>query len=514
MTRLVLQAVEAPGFSPVNRRESMIGLQARGAGAKAHHPSDDFGTAKAAPFHRWLSVLLLFVAAAQCWSQPLGQNSKSQPDGPAQATPQDPSTAQPSTQLPNSAPQRLTVQDAEALALKNNPQISVSRLLSLASGQVTREQKAAYYPNVYGSLTAVKPRDDGSRIAAGALNNPIVYERAAGGVALSQLITDFGRTSNLVATATLRAKAADMNAQATADQIKLAVDEAFYAVLQATAEQQVAEQTVKARQLVSDQITTLFQNKLRSQLDVSFANANLAQANLLLLDAQNNQQAALSRLSQILGYTSQQPYELVETEGELTPPPDAVAQLVDEAFSNRPEIASQSYEVQAAQRFQKAERNLLLPTVSALGVVGRTPVSGELNNTPIFPNWYGAIGVNVSVPIFNGFLYPARSREASLRAQADAEQLRDMKNRIANDVRTSWLNAITAYNRINVSQQFVDQTDLAVNLSQTRYNLGLSSIVELSQAQLQQTEAQIQYAAAKYQYRIAQSVLRFQIAAP
>ena len=131
-----------------------------------------------------------------------------------------------------------------------------------------------------------------------------------------------------------------------------------------------------------------------------------------------------------------------------------------------------------------------------------------------FTTWYGAIGVNVNVPIFNGFLYPARSREAGLRAQAANQQLRDLKDRIANDVRTSWLNAITAYNRIGVSQQFVDQTNLALNLSQTRYNLGLSSIVELSQAQLQQTEAQIQFAAAKYQYRIAESVLRFQIAAP
>ena len=55
-----------------------------------------------------------------------------------------------------------------------------------------------------------------------------------------------------------------------------------------------------------------------------------------------------------------------------------------------------------------------------------------------------------------------------------------LKDRIANDVRTSWLNAITAYNRVGVSQQFLDQTNLALNLSQTRYNLGLSSIVKLS----------------------------------
>lgn len=408
---------------------------------------------------------------------------------------------------------RLTIQDAEALALKNNPQISVYRLISLASQQVTREQKAAYYPTVYGSLTAVEPHQ-GSRISAGNLNNPIVYERAAGGVTLSQLITDFGRTNNLVATATLRAKAADMNAAATADQIKLAVDEAFYNALQTLALLKVSEQTVSARQLVSDQITTLFQNKLRSQLDVSFANANLAQSKLLLLDAQNNYQAALSALSQFLGYSSQQQVELVDTNSELKPPPDAVAQLEDQAFTNRPEIASQDYEYQAAKHFQKAERDQMFPSVEALGTVGRTPYSGSIAGVSPFTSWYGAVGVNVNIPIFNGFLYPARSREAGLRAQASSEQLRDLKDRIANDVRTAWLNAITAYNRIGVSQQFMDQADLAINLSQTRYTLGLSSIVELSQAQLQQTEAQIQFAAAKYQYQIAQSVLRFQIAAP
>ncbi len=434
------------------------------------------------------------------------------PTAPApSAPPQTPAPAQ----IPTSgALPRMTVQDAEALALKNNPQISVFHLLSLASGQVTRQQKAAYYPTVHGSLTAAEPKDNGSRIAAGFLNNPIVYQRASGGVALAQLITDFGRTSNLVATAALRAKAADMNAAATSDQIKLAVDQAFYNVLQADAELTVAQQTVNARQVVSDQITTLFNNKLKSQLDVSFANANLAQAQLLLLDAQNNYQAAQSQLSEILGFPTQLQYELADTETALAPPPDAVAPLVDAAFKNRPEIAAQNYEYQASQRFQKAERDLLLPSIQALGVVGRTPASESVAGVSPFASWYGAVGVNVNIPIFNGFLYPARAKEAALRSQAEQERLRDLKDRIANDVRTSWLNTQTAYRRIAVTKQFVDQTTLAVDLSQTRYTLGLASIVELSQAQLQQTEAQIQFAAAKYQYQIAQAVLRFQVAAP
>ncbi len=461
------------------------------------------------------ALVLTFFALAAAAQNPTPPAPNQEPT--LQQPYQMPATPPPAQlQIPTTGPtQRLTVQDAEGLALKNNPQISVYHLLSLASGQVTRQAKSAYYPSVYGSFTAAEPKDNGSRVAAGYLNNPIVYERVAGGVALSQLITDFGRTSNLVASAALRAKAADMNAQATADQIRLAVDQAFYNALQAFALQKVAEQTVNARQVVSDQITALFQNKLRSQLDVSFADANLAQARLLLLDAQNNYQASLSTLSQILGFTTLQPFDLVDTTAELKPPPDAVSQLVDQAFANRPEIASQDYEFQAAQHFQKAERDLLLPSIQAMGVVGGIPVRETiLGVSPFASNWYGAIGVNVNIPIFNGFLYPARSKEAAFRAQANGEQLRDLKDRIANDVRTSWLNSITAYNRIGVSQQYVDQANLAVSLSQTRYSLGLSSIVELTQAQLQQTEAQIQYAAAKYQYQIAQAVLRFQIAAP
>jgi outer membrane protein len=474
-----------------------------------------------------MSLLLLSLAslAAQDMSTTAHANPPAQSETPSAQTqpqagtpatspPQPASTGQSEVQLPTTGPQRrLNVQDAEQIALKNNPQISVYRLLALASNQVTRQQRAAYYPTIGGDLTAVEPHP-GSRIAAGSLNNSSVYERASGGLTLSQMITDFGRTNNLVAAAALRTKAADMNAVATADQIKLTVDEAFYNALQSFALLKVAQQTVSARQLVSDQITTLFQNKLRSQLDVSFADANLAQAKLLLLDAENNYQASLSVLSQILGYSSQQSFDLVDMETELKPPPDAVSQLEDEAFSNRPEIASQGYEYQAAQHFQKAERDLLLPDIEALGVVGRTPYSSTIAGVSPFTSWYGAVGVNIHVPIFNGFLYPARSREAGIRAQAANEQLRDLKDRIANDVRASWLSAITAYNRIGVSQQFVDQTSLALDLSQTRYNLGLSSIVELSQAQLQQTEAQIQFAASKYQYRIAQSVLRFQIAAP
>jgi outer membrane protein len=398
----------------------------------------------------------------------------------------------------------LSLKQAEALALKNNPQISVARLMALASQQVTREVRSSLWPAANANLTGVDSQAN-SRITAGGLNNPIIYQRAAAGVVVSQLITDFGRTTNLVSSANLAAKAEDQNAAATKEQILLEVDQAFYGALQAHAVLTVARQTVGARQTVTDQVEALFKSKLRSELDFSFANVNLAQAKLLVLDAENNENGALATLSMILGYSKTQDFKLVEDVTAIGSPPSNVDDLTSQAFTMRPEILSLEFREQSAKKFQTAERDLLLPNIRAVGAVGDTPV-----RNPVLSNWYGAVGVNVEIPLFNGFLYTARSREASLRAQAAHDRLLDLRNQISRDVRTGWLNANTAYARLSVTQQLLDQSSLALDLAQTRYRLGLSSIVELSQAQLQQTQAQISNAQAAYDYRLALAVLQYQ----
>lgn len=417
----------------------------------------------------------------------------------AQISPQSP-TAQNSP----GSPTLLSVKDAQALALKNNPQISVGRLSALASQQVTREVRSALWPTARIDLTAVDA-DPGSRITAGALNNPSVYQRAAVGAMVSQLITDFGRTTNLVASANLSAKAENQNALATKAQILLAVDQAFYNALQTQSVLTVAQQTVKDRQTVSDQVGALFKSKLKSELDYSFANVNLAQAKLLLLDAQNNVNATQAALSAVLGFSNLQNFQLAEDTTLVATPPDNVDDLINSAFTMRPEILALEFQSESARRFQKAERDLLFPDIRALGAVGDTPV-----RNPIVSSWYGAVGVNVDIPVFNGFLFTARSREASLRAQATQEKLRDIRDRISRDVRTSWLNAKTAYDRLAVTQQLLDQANLALNLAQSRYKLGLGSIVELSQAQLQQTQAQISNVTAGYDYRLALAILQYE----
>lgn len=401
-------------------------------------------------------------------------------------------------------PTLLSLKDAQALALKNNPQVSVARLTALASQQVTREVRSNLWPTAIVNLTAVDA-NPGSRITAGALNNPIIYQRAAAGAMVSQLITDFGRTTNLISSANLAAKAENQNAVATKEQILLAVDQAFYNALQTLAVLTVAQHTVADRQTVADQVGALFKNKLKSELDFSFANVNLAQAKLLLLDAQNNENAALASLSAVLGFSNLQNFQLAEDAAAITPPQGNVDDLISTAFSMRPEILSLQFQVESAKKFHTAERDLFFPDIQAMGAVGDTPV-----RNPIISSWYGAVGVNVEIPVFNGFLYSARAREAALRAQASQERLRDLRDGISRDVRTSWLNATNAYDRLAVTQQLLEQANLALDLAQARYKLGLGSIVELSQAQLQQTQAEISNAQAGYDYRLALAVLQYQ----
>jgi outer membrane protein len=399
---------------------------------------------------------------------------------------------------------KLSIADAEAIALRNNPAISAARLNALASQQVTREIRSGLWPQAAANLTAVNARDN-SRITAGALNNPIVYTRAAGGGAISQLITDFGRTTNLVAGARLQATADEQRAQATKQDILLEVSRTFYEALESHAVLRVAEQTVASRQLLSDQVSALTKSKLKSDLDLSFANVNLAQAKLLYLDALNNEKASLASLSAILGYPSLEQFQLVDDTTALKAPPADVDSLVADAFAHRPEILALEFESESAQRVHQANRDQNLPTISAVAAFGDSPVRDDRVNGP-----YAAVGVNMQIPIFNGFLFSAKSREADLRAQAVRQRAADLRNNISRDVRTSWLASATAFDRMHVSEQLLAQANQALDLAQTRYKLGLSSIVELSQAQLQQTQAEISNAQAEFDYRLALSVLRYQ----
>jgi outer membrane protein len=402
--------------------------------------------------------------------------------------------------------QKLSLKDAEAIAIQNHPLIQAAiEVASAAKSQVTQE-RSVYYPTAYGSVTAVDAENN-SRIAAGALNNPIIYERYANGLTVNQLITDFGRTHELVKSSNLHAQAEQENVVTSRADVLLGVDRAYFGVLKAQAVLNVAQETVKDRQLVAGQVGELEKNKIKSGLDLSFANVDLAQAQLLLVQAQNDLDSSYAELSAALGYGDQRTFQLTEEPLPAAPSAD-FSDILQQALKNRPELISMRLDADSAHSYATAERDLWFPTISAAGSAGLTPVGSD----QLAPR-YAAAGVNVNLPIFNGHLFGALRSEANSRARANDQYLRDLQDRIVRDVRTAWLNANSAFLRLGLTDQLLKHATDALDLAQARYKLGLSSIIELSQAQLNLTQAQLESANAKYDYELQLSALNYQIGA-
>jgi len=402
-------------------------------------------------------------------------------------------------------PPQLTLADAHEAALRSHPQISIADLKALAARQVTRQFRSAFFPTLSANVMSVGTANQNTRLAAiGSLSNPNIYDRNAEGLVLSQLITDFGRTANLTGSAKLRAQAEANNAQATREQILLAVDGAFFGAQQAQSVTQVAQQTVAARQVFLDQVSALATNKLRSDLDVSFARVNVEDGKLLLSKAQNDSQAAFAQLSTLMGLRESKSYRLVE---QPLPPELStnVSQFVEQAFQSRPDLLSLRNSRDAAFKFARAERALRYPTLSVIGSAGVIPIGDSA-----LPKNYAAAGLSLTLPLYAGGLYSARQQEAELRARATEESLRDLENNVIRDVRIAWLSAQNAFDRLRITGELLDNAKQSFDLAQARYSNGISSIVEFNQAQLNLLSAQISYADTQYEYLLQRSALNFQ----
>ena len=425
---------------------------------------------------------------------------------PSTPPPSAPMGAPPTASSTSSTTRTLTIEEAEAIAIRDNPQITVGKLHALEAREFVREARSALMPQVNMSVTAVDS-NPGSRISAGYLTNPTIYPRAAAGISVSQLITDFGRTTNLVSSSLFQAKAEDENAVATRQQIVLAVDEAFYNVLESKALLAVAKDTVKARQDLVDQIQALTNAKLRSDIDLSFSKVDLARAKLLMLESQNSFEASLSTLSAILGYPNTQNFQVIESPSPaVAPPAPDPLPLIQQAIQMRPEILSLQNEVTAGEKFGRAEHDLWRPTINAMGTTGLAPVRDDH-----ISSWYGGVGVNINIPVFNGFLFNARAKSADLDTELRRKRLQDLQDNVARDVRNGWLDTGKAYERLSLTQQLREQADLSLQLADARYKLGLGTIVEYSQAELQKTDAELQDTDAHYQYILSQIMLAYEM---
>ena len=400
------------------------------------------------------------------------------------------------------APPVVSLDQAQQIALRNHPTIAAAALTAQANSFQVKEARSAYFPTLSVNVTGVGT-EHGSVLSAGAVTTSSIYSRQSTGVVLNQLITDFGRTADLIKSAKLRNESENQNVTNTRAQVLVSVQQAYYRALAAQSVLKVAQATLSLRRVTLRQVTALAQSALRSTVDVSFAQVNESQAELDLLRAENDAIASHSELSAAMGYDHDQPFSLNDEPlpAALNPNVDA---LIQEANRERPDLAALRLNQKALDRYADAEKDLRNPTISLGAVAGVAPV-----RDPRLPESYSGAGVNISIPVLNGGLFKARREEAEARAAAAAKDVQDLSVQVARDVRVAWLNANDAFRRLDVTARMEAQANESLRLAQARYDAALGSIVELNTAQLNQTASQIAAASAKYDYLSARAALNY-----
>jgi outer membrane protein len=399
-------------------------------------------------------------------------------------------------------PVAVSLIQAQQIALQNHPRIASAALTAQASASVIREARSAYSPTLSGNLTGVGSEHN-SVLSAGNVTTSSIYNRAASGLVANQLLTDFGRTASLVQSVTLRNAEQNQNVTNARAQVLVEVQQGYYQALASESVLKVAQATLALRQLTLRQVTALAQSFLRSTLDVSFAQVNVSQAELDLSRAENDAKASHARLSAAIGYDRDRPFVLADEPLPLPLDPDVDA-LIAQAMKERPDLAAAQLNRDALDRYAEAEKRLRNPTISAIAVAGVAPVRDDR-----LPETYSAAGVNLNIPILNGGLFKARREEAEEHAAAAGKDVQDMSVRIARDVRVAWLDSNDDFQRLDVTARLVAQAKEALRLAQARYDNALGSIVELNQAQLNETSAEIAAASAKYEYLASRAALNY-----
>jgi outer membrane protein len=388
----------------------------------------------------------------------------------------------------------LSLPQAEAIAVTNQPHILAARLRAQAAAQRVRQAHAGLLPEVNFNATGVRVADTDTATAAGALTTSSLSDRFAYGANIVQLVTDFGRTSALIASSRASEQAQQDEATLTVADIRLGVREAYFQVLGAEAVLRAAREAEQNRELISRRVGALAESQLRSTLDVNFAGVLESQAELAVVRAESTVEQQRAHLATAMGLDNPVTATLSDVALPTQLPRDPSA-LLPEADTQRADLNAAQNRAKAASEYAKAEKRLSYPTLNALGAAGEIP----FHDHTLHDN-YAAAGFNLQVPVFNGGLFAARRNEAALEATARTRDAQEVRLEVNEQVRDDWYKADEAFRSLDVSARLVVQSREALRLAQARYDVGLGSIVELNEAQLNETSAEIQSADATYTF--------------
>jgi len=389
----------------------------------------------------------------------------------------------------------LTLDEVVRTALENHSSVKSAQYQVGAQEAVLLQQMAAYYPTISFSNTYRTANSGGS-----SSNASKGFDSFTGAGNASMTLYNFGKREGAVQSARDTLDATQYAYNAIANNIVLAVKQAYYGVLQANALLRVNEETVRDREETLRQTQGFYDVGTKPRSDVTQAQANLylAQANLIL--ARNGVDVAWANLRNAMG-VDDYPRQPLAEELAVTPFSMALAEAKEEAFAARPELLQFAALLKAEDQLIAVARRNHLPDLLFSSIYGRQGVTGESPHN----NWQVQLSLNV--PIFNGFQTTYQLQQALYTYQSIKEQARVQRQQVALQVEQSYLNLTTAREVVKANEAAVKAAKENLELHEGRYQVGYAPIVEVTDAQTTYTTAQTNYVNALVSYKLAMAQL-------
>ncbi|MSN26913.1 MAG: TolC family protein [Geobacter sp.] len=389
----------------------------------------------------------------------------------------------------------LTLEEALTTALKNNPQIVEAKENLNGVDARTGLALSNYYPQI--SIAADWSRGRSYLTVLQGIKTTEVNTEA---LYLKQTIYDFGRTAGAVATARGNREATDQALAVTLQDLKLRVRSAYYLLLATEKQVMAVRETVTAREGVFRQADEFFKQGIRAKVDVARAEATLFAAKTSLIRAENNREMARVELANAMGMESLGDRTLVEPFSLSLSLPERTSSQQD-ALRNRPELQQFAALKLAATGNLKTAKSSYLPILSGVASVGYAD-----RDFPPAGNVWG-LGLNLTVPLFSGFSSVEQVREAIAAVNSLEARQNSLRLQISKEVESARLGVNEAAARMVSTEKEVVAANEGKSLAEGRYQEGVGSIIEVSDAQSQALDAQTSNIQAKYDYYTA--VARF-----
>jgi outer membrane protein len=407
---------------------------------------------------------------------------------------------------PSPAAQPLSLEDAVRIALERHPALRRAEAAVAFAEAEVKQVRASYFPQLsFSGIGKV-----GLSGAAGALGLPgfpasPFYRNTAYSANWYQTIFDFGRIKHHVALQRALSENAQLEKKAEEDRIVLAVRRTYFSTLEAQRLQRVAEETVKERRLTLQRVQAYYQAQLRSQLDVSLAQANFAEAQGSLIQARNTVGTAFAALWTSMGVDGGQPYELQTPQTEvLSFPP--LEELVQAGLTNRPDLQALERRIAAISEQVGLAHSERLPEIRGFAAGGQGRFTGTTVK-PIQRHGLGALGL--FFPFFTGGRLEATEEAARAELQG-AEAARDeLRQQIRLEVTQAYYQLLDLVERIQVAAEQERAAQQALRLAQARFQMQLASFVELTSAEVGLTRAETSHARTLFDYQRAKADLDF-----